>query len=221
MLYKDLEVINLQKIIRVLKYRTPIFIVLTCLLFVITSCGSRKYIRTVDSFLSDLKSRNISKSYTYLIEDDESNMFKDYMKIVLNLQDTEGEFASLSDLVLEKIFDFEYEIFQEEENDEFVDVSVKFKYFDFSNVYIDALSDFLERSLDFENLDNLYSGDYIKNILMEYISKAPRREIELKISVTKSSELKIKLSEDTVEILTGNFINFFTSVNKNILGEQP
>ncbi len=221
MLYKDLEVINLQKIIRVLKYRTPIFIVLTCLLFVITSCGSRKYIRTVDSFLSDLKSRNISKSYTYLIEDDESNMFKDYMKIVLNLQDTEGEFASLSDLVLEKIFDFEYEIFQEEENDEFVDVNVKFKYFDFSNVYIDALSDFLERSLDFENLDNLYSGDYIKNILMEYISKAPRKEIELKISVTKSSELKIKLSEDTVEILTGNFINFFTSVNKNILGEQP
>lgn len=194
------------------------FVFIICLMFIFTSCGSGKYLTLSEKFLADLKEKNIEQSYTYL-EGQELEIFKEYMGIINNLKNEEGEFGSLSSLILEKIFGFNYEILSQEDKGDSVDVNVRIQYFDFSNLYKDTLNNFLAKSLDFENLDNLYSGDYIKNILMEHIEKIPNKIKDLKFNIVKNRNLKITFTNEMLEVFTGNFIEFFNSVNKNILKE--
>lgn len=210
-----MEVWILQKI----KRRIFIFVSAICLMFVFTSCNTAKYTNFVEKFLMSLKEKDLEKSYTYLVESKELDTFREYMDMIINLKNTEGEFKDLSNLILDKVFGFNYEILDEEDKGDSVDVNVKIQYMDFSNLYKEALNDFLVKSLDFENIDNLYNGDYIKNILTEHINKIPRREEQLKFNIQKGKDIKIKFTEDMVNIFTGNFIDFFTAINKNIFRE--
>lgn len=210
-------VIFLKNIFVFLKCKIWFFVPLICLFFVLVSCGLEKYINFSEKFLSNLKERNLEQSYIHLAEGQELEIFKEYMGVITSLKNVEGEFGALSNLILDKVFGFDYEIMNAEDKDEYMDVNVRVKYSDFSNLYKEALNNFLEKSLDFENLDNLYSGDYIKNILMEHVERTPKQIKDLKFSITKNKNLKIIFTREMLEVFTGNFIDFFTDVSKNIL----
>ena len=140
------------------------------------------------------------------------------METVINSQNSENELGKLNKVMLDKIFDFTYEIGEVNENEdgESVKVNVNFKYFDLLKAYEGALNDFLTKSLDFENLDNLYSVEYITNLLIEHINKLEKQEKNLGIEVIKDKDWKLVMNRELTEILTANSIKFIDSVKENI-----
>ena len=97
------------------------------------------------------------------------------METVINSQNSDNELGKLNKAIIDKIFDFTYEIGEVNEDGESVKVNVNFKYFELLKAYEGALNDFLTKSLDFENLDNLYSVEYITNLLIEHINKLEKQ----------------------------------------------
>ena len=150
------------------------------------------------------------------MDNEESSIFKGYMETVINSQNSDNELGKLNKAIIDKIFDFTYEIGEVNEEGESVKVNVNFKYFELLKAYEGALNDFLTKSLDFENLDNLYSVEYITNLLIEHINKLEKQEKNLEIEVIKDKDWKLVMNRELTEILTANSIKFIDSVKENI-----
>lgn len=202
----------------ILKKNIAFFLVVISVLFVFVSCGFNKHTKVIEKFLTNFKNQKLTESYVYLTDNEESSIFKGYMETVINSQNSDNELGKLNKEMMDKIFDFTYEIGEVNENEdgESVKVNVNFKYFDLLKAYEGALNDFLTKSLDFENLDNLYSVEYITNLLIEHINKLEKQEKSLEIEVIKDKDWKIVMNRELTEILTANSIKFIDSVKENI-----
>ena len=65
-------------------------------------------------------------------------------------------------------------------------------------------------------MDNLYSVEYITNLLIEHINKLEKQEKNLEIEVIKDKDWKLVMNRELTEILTANSIKFIDSVKENI-----
>ena len=193
-----------------------IFLVVISVLFVFVSCGFNNHTKVIEKFLTNFKNQKFTESYVYLMDNEESSIFKGYMETVINSQNSDNELGKLNKAIIDKIFDFTYEIGEVNEEGESVKVNVNFKYFELLKAYEGALNDFLTKSLDFENLDNLYSVEYITNLLIEHINKLEKQEKNLEIEVIKDKDWKLVMNRELTEILTANSIKFIDSVKENI-----
>lgn len=200
----------------ILKKNIAFFLVLISVLFVFASCGFNKHTSVIEKFLTNFKNQRLTESYVYLTDNEESSVFKGHMEKVINSQNSDNEFGKLNKAMIDKNFDFTYEIGEVNEEGEYIKVNVNFKYFDLLKAYEGALNDFLTKSLDFENLDNLYSVEYITNLLIEHINKLEKQEKSLEINVVKDGDWKIVMNRELTEILTANSIKFIDSVKENI-----
>ena len=202
----------------ILKKNIAFFLVVISVLFIFVSCGFNNHTKVIEKFLTNFKNQKFTESYVYLMDNEESSIFKGYMETVINSQNSENELGKLNKVMLDKIFDFTYEIGEVNENEdgESVKVNVNFKYFELLKAYEGALNDFLTKSLDFENLDNLYSVEYITNLLIEHINKLEKQEKNLEIEVIKDKDWKLVMNRELTEILTANSIKFIDSVKENI-----
>ena len=200
----------------ILKKNIAFFLVVISVLFVFVSCGFNNHTKVIEKFLTNFKNQKFTESYVYLMDNEESSIFKGYMETVINSQNSDNELGKLNKAIIDKIFDFTYEIGEVNEEGESVKVNVNFKYFELLKAYEGALNDFLTKSLDFENLDNLYSVEYITNLLIEHINKLEKQEKNLGIEVIKDKDWKLVMNIELTEILTANSIKFIDSVKENI-----
>ena len=200
----------------ILKKNIAFFLVVISVLFVFVSCGFNNHTKVIEKFLTNFKNQKFTESYVYLMDNEESSIFKGYMETVINSQNSDNELGKLNKAIIDKIFDFTYEIGEVNEEGESVKVNVNFKYFELLKAYEGALNDFLTKSLDFENLDNLYSVEYITNLLIEHINKLEKQEKSLEIDVVKDGNWKVLMNRELTEILTANSIKFIDSVKENI-----
>lgn len=186
------------------------------LLFIFTSCGFSSPNKTVEKFLDSVKSNKILDFSEYLMDNQEGESFKKFMDSIVNSENLGSEFIKLNRAMLDKISKFTYEIIGSDKQDKDAKVNVKFKYFNLYDAYKGALNEFLTKSLDFDNLDELYSSDYIIDLLIKYINNLSMVEKVLDVNLTNNDGWKIIMDMEILELLTSNSIKFVNSVKENI-----
>lgn len=192
------------------------FVGLLMLLFIFTSCGFNGPSKIVEKFLNNVKGRKILEISDYLKDNEYSESFNNFMGSIMNSENLESEFVKLNGVMLDKVSSFTYEIIDNSSEDGNATVSVKFKYFNLFDAYKGALSEFLTKSLDFDNLDELYSSDYIIDLLIKYINNLSMEEKVLDINLVNDSGWKIVMNTEILELLTANSIKLVSSVKENI-----
>lgn len=186
------------------------------LLFIFTSCGFNGPNKIVEKFLNNVKGRKILEIGEYLVNNEYSESFNKFMGSIMNSENLESEFVKLNGVMLDKVSNFTYEIIDNSSEDKNATVSVKFKYFNLFDAYKGALSEFLTKSLDFDNLDELYSSDYIIDLLIKYINNLSTEEKILNINLVNDNGWKIVMNTEILELLTANSIKLVNSVKENI-----
>ena len=62
----------------------------------------------MEKFLENYKDKNLQESYKYLFDNDNSTIFKNHLENIMSSENLKNEFSDLSNLIVEKIFDFKY-----------------------------------------------------------------------------------------------------------------
>lgn len=192
------------------------FSILLISVFVLLSCSFDKPKNVVDKFLNEFKNKNFVECYKYLNDSEETSVFKNHINAILNSENFKDEFKNLNQLMIDKIFDFDYEIVNETKENDFTKFEIKLNYFNLPKAYESALHEFLERSLDFDNVNNLYKIEYISELLINHIKNLDKEEKILNIQVVKDKEWKITFTNEISEILTGNSIKLLDILKSNI-----
>ena len=175
-------------------------------IFVFLSCGFNNPRSAVEKFLENYKDKNLQESYKYLFDNDNSTIFKNHLENIMSSENLKNEFSDLSNLIVEKIFDFKYEISDEIKEGEKLKFNVKLSYFNLPLAYESALHEFLAKSLDFDNVDNLYK-----------VKKLKPEEKNLDIEVVKDKNWKILITKEISDVLTGNSIKLIDILKANVL----
>lgn len=206
-------------IMKVFKKNLSIFVVLFMMLFSFISCGESGYTKVVKKFLTQFKNSNVPELQKYLLDGDNLDYLKNFIdkKALGGNSDTDN--IDISKHMLSKALDFKYEIMDSVKEGNKAKVNVKFNYYDLFRAYESALSEFLSRSLDFNNLDDIYNINYINNLLIEHINKLKIEEKVITLNLVKEKGWKINLDDNLTEILTGNSIKFVNSF-KDIVGNE-
>lgn len=185
-------------------------------LLLFTSCGFSNPKNTFEKFLNSVKYNKVSEMSDYLVSNENSEMFKDFMESIFNLENSDIEFMKLNKVMLNKVSKISYEIVGSNKQDKNATINVKFKYFNLFDAYKGALDEFLAKALDFENLDELYNSNYITELLIKYINNLPLVEKELTINLVNDDGWKIVMDTEFLELLTANSIKLVNSVKENI-----
>lgn len=201
-----------------------IILLIIPILFLFISCSSNNISKIADRFLKDFKSKNFEESYTYLVEDDMSKKFSEYIGLFMRSQgnDSDKNVDKLNDVILDRIVNITYDIGSEVKilDDKTKQVEVKIGYYDISDAYDNAVEEFLSRSLDFDNLDNLYNIDTIVNILITHINNLKREEEDIDVSLIKDDgSWKIQMNEQLLDILVGNSVDILENFKSMIVNE--
>ena len=197
----------MKTIFKLFKTNIKIFSFVILVFFLFTSCGSTSNV--IKEFLDKFKSKNFEESYSYLIPSEEVETLKAYIQNLTNPNPTDDITDKIVSVSSEKIFDFDYEIVDEVIENNLGKVTVKTTYFNLLQAYKNALNEFLEKSLDFDNLDNFYESDTIINNLIKHIEAIDKEERIIEVNIEKiDSKWKIKLDNNLIEIFTGNLINW-------------
>lgn len=201
-----------------------IILLIIPILFLFISCSSNNISKITDRFLKDFKSKNFEESYTYLVEDDMSKKFSEYIGLFMRSQgnDSDKNVDKLNDVILDRIVNITYDIGSEVKilDDKTKQVEVKIGYYDISDAYDNAVEEFLSRSLDFDNLDNLYNIDTIVNILITHINNLKREEEDIDVSLIKDDgSWKIQMNEQLLDILVGNSVDILENFKSMIVNE--
>ncbi len=171
----------------------------------------------MEKFLENYKDKNLQESYKYLFDNDNSTIFKNHLENIMSSENLKNEFSDLSNLIVEKIFDFKYEISDEIKEGEKLKFNVKLSYFNLPLAYESALHEFLAKSLDFDNVDNLYKAEYISELLINHVKKLKPEEKNLDIEVVKDKNWKILITKEISDVLTGNSIKLIDILKANVL----
>lgn len=201
-----------------------IILLIIPILFLFISCSSNNISKITDRFLKDFKSKNFEESYTYLVEDDMSKKFSEYIGLFMRSQgnDSDKNVDKLNDVILDRIVNITYDIGSEVKilDDKTKQVEVKIGYYDISDAYDNAVEEFLSRSLDFDNLDNLYNIDTIVNILITHINNLKREEEDIDVSLIKDDgSWEIQMNEQLLDILVGNSVDILENFKSMIVNE--
>ena len=94
----------------ILKKNIAFFLVVISVLFVFVSCGFNNHTKVIEKFLTNFKNQKLTEIYVYLMDNEESSIFKGYMETVINSQNSDNELGKLNKAIIDKIFDFTYEI---------------------------------------------------------------------------------------------------------------
>ncbi len=205
----------MQKLFNV-KRGTKIFGIILISVFVLLSCGVDVPKKVVNKFLHNFKNKNFTESYEYLNTSEETTIFKNHIETILDSKNFKDEFKSLNQLMIDKIFDFDYEIINETKENDVMKFQIKLNYYNLPEAYESALHEFLERSLDFDNVNNLYKVEYISELLISHIKKLHKEEKIVNIKVVKDKDWKIVFTKELSEILTGNSIKLLDILKSNI-----
>lgn len=196
-------------------------IVLCCIaiLFALSSCFSDGSSKVVKKFLDSFKNREIESTYKYIADNNEKNVYKQYIESIVNKNQNNAEFNKLNDAMANKIFNMDYKVLESKKIDnKTYEVKVDFSVYDFSKVYEVALNDFLNKSLDFDNLDNLYTTEYIINLFVAHINNIKKIEKQVVVKVVKDKGYKILMDDNFIEVLTGNSIKLVDSIKSTVRG---
>lgn len=207
---------------KLLKRSSIVLLSVATLLFIFTSCFSNGSKKVLEKFFHDFKNKEIISTYEYLIDNQEKNIYKEYMENLINVNKdgSKGEFRKLNDAMAKKIFDFKYEILESKKIDnKNMEIKINYQFYDFSKVYENALDDFLNKSLNFDNLENLYTEEYIINLVIEHINRVKKEEKQVTVKLVRENGFKILMEKDLVELLTGNSIKLVDSIKDNIIKE--
>lgn len=186
-------------------------------MFVFLSCSFNSPKSALEKFFENYKSKNLEESYKYLIDDNNSTIFKNHLESILSSENLKNEFSDLNNVIIEKIFDFKYEISDEVRDGDKSKFNVKLSYFNLPLAYESALNEFLARSLDFDNVDNLYKAEYISKLLINHVKKLKLEEKNLEVEVVKDKNWKVLMTTEFSEVLTGNSIKLIDILRANVL----
>ena len=203
---------------KILKRSSIVLISLATLLFVFSSCTSHSGTKVLSKFLKDFKNRKIEESYNYLVDNEEKNAFVEYINTLTDKNKDLDEFEKVNKAIANKLFDFDYDIIESKNIDrKNIEVKLNYKYYDFSQVYELALNDFLNKALDFDNLDGFYTKESITALLLDHINKVKKHEEQIVVKLVKDKEFKILMDSKLAELITGNSIKIINKVKNNML----
>lgn len=203
---------------------TLVILSITAFLFLFVSCSSNNIGKLTNKFLGEFKSKNFESSYTYLFDDDMKEKFSSYIALFGESQDENlnESVNKLNDVILNKLVNITYEVNDEvrDLDDSSKELTVNIGYYNIGDAYESALEEFLSRSLDFDNLDNLYNTETIVNILTTHIDKLKREEASVNVMLTKDlGSWKIKMNEEFLDILVGNSATILENFKSMIISE--
>lgn len=188
------------------------------ILVFLTSCSSNSEKKILDNFFRDFKNKSFEDSYNYLLDNELKQNFSDYINILSKGESEDAD--KLNDVILDKITNVNYEIIGDinDNEDGSKEANIKISYYNISEGYENALEEFLSKSLDFNNLDELYNVDNIISIFVKHINKLKASTKDIKVSFSKDNrDLKIVLDEEFLNILVGDSVNILENFKSMIL----